>query len=136
METISFSFDNIHGGMSTCGGLLQITADTLRCEYRTDLAGMGIKSESREASIRLEEIDSIQFKRGWFRGTAIIRPRSLKTLDRFPSSGEDCLRLYFKRRDRSRAEYLFSEINLQLSLGRVEFPARTVTRPPEPPREH
>src|SRR6478752_2399629 len=112
MTSISFYFGSIHGGFSSCAGILHVIGDGLRCEYKVDIGGLGFKSGTREAEIRFDEIESIEFRRGWFKGTAVIRPKSLKALDRFPAYGEDALLLYFKRRERAKAEYLLSELNL------------------------
>ena len=121
MESIPFYFDSVHGGFSSCAGLLHVTRDGLRCEYRVDVGGLGLKTDAKEASVALDEIESIEFKRGWFRGKAMIRPRSLKLLDRFPTSGDDSIVLYFKRKDRSLAGYLMSEIALKLAQSRMDF---------------
>lgn len=80
-----------------------------------------MKTGAKEASVTLDEIDSIDFKRGWFRAKAVIRPKSLKLLDRFPTSGDDSVLLYFKRKDRKLAEYLISEVRLKLSQSRLDF---------------
>ena len=82
MESIPFYFDSVHGGFSSCAGLLHVTRDGLRCEYRVDVGGLGLKTDAKEASVALDEIESMEFKRGWFRGKAMIRPRSLKLLCR------------------------------------------------------
>ena len=93
----------------------------MRCEYRVDVGGLGLKTEAKEAVVQWDEIDSIDFKRGWFKAAATIRPRSLKLLDRFPTSGDDSVRLYFRRKDRTMAEYLISELRLKLSQSRLDF---------------
>ena len=93
----------------------------MRCEYRVDVGGLGLKTDAKEASVALDEIESIEFQRGWFRGKAMIRPRSLKLLDRFPTSGDDSIVLYFKRKDRAQAGYLMSEIALKLAQSRLDF---------------
>ena len=121
MESIPFYFDCVHGGFSSCAGLLHVTREGLRCEYRVDVGGLGLKTDAQEVSVALDEIESIEFKRGWFKGTAVIRPKSLKLLDRFPTSGDDSVVLYFKRKDRSLAGYLMSEITLKLSQSRMDF---------------
>lgn len=121
MDSVPFYFDSIHGGFSSCAGLLHITAEGLRCEYRVDVGGLGLKTDAREASVSLNEIGSIDFKKGWFRAKAVIRPKSLKMLDRFPVSGDDSIVLYFKRKHRTLAAYLISELRLQLSQSRLEF---------------
>lgn len=121
MTSISFYFGNVHAGFSSCTGILHVTGDGLRCEYKVDIGGLGLKSATREAEIRFEEIESIEFRRTWFKGKAVIRPKSLKLLDRFPASGDDAILLYFKRKDRSKAEYLLSELSLQLSQSRLDF---------------
>ncbi len=121
MESIPFYFGSMHGGLSRCAGLLHVTREGLRCEYRIDLGGLGLKTDAKEASVGLDEIESIEFKRGWFRGKAVIRPRSLKLLDRFPTSGDDSIVLYFRRKDQSLAGYLMSELALKLSQSRLDF---------------
>ncbi len=121
MNSVPFYFDSIHGGFSSCAGLLHVTGDGLRLEYRIDIGGLGMKTNAKEATVHLDEIGSIEFKRGWFKGVAVLRPKSLKLLDRFPVSGEDSVRLYFKRRDRTMAAYLMSELSLSLSQSRLDF---------------
>ena len=119
MESIPFHFDAVHGGFSHCAGLLHFGDDVLRFEYRTNIGGLGLKTGTREAEISIGEIQSIEFKRGWFAAKAMVRPRSLKTLDRIPGARDETLVIPFKRKDRSRAEYLISELNLQLSQARL-----------------
>lgn len=121
MNTVPFYFDSVHGGLSKCSGLLHVTIEGLRCEYRVDIGGLGLKTEAKEASVGLDEIESIDFTRGWFRAKAIVKPKSLKLLDRFPVSADASVRLYFRRKDRGLAEYLISEVRLQLSQSRLAF---------------
>jgi hypothetical protein len=121
MDTVPFYFDSVHGGFSSCAGILHFNGENLRCEYRVDVGGLGLKTASKEASVQLDEIESIEFKRGWFRAKAVIRPKSLKLLDRFPASGDDSICLYFRRKDRKLAEYLISECRLKLSQSRLDF---------------
>lgn len=121
MTSISFYFGNIHAGLSSCAGILHLTGDGFRCEYKVDIGGLGLKSSTKEAEIRFDEMESIEFRRGWFKGMAVIRPKSLKLLDRFPASGDDALHFYFRRKDRTKAEYLLSELNLKLSQSRLDF---------------
>lgn len=120
MESVRFHFDNIHGGFSTATGLLHLDETGLRLEYRLDIGGVGLKTGAKEIAIDFDEIQSIDFKRGWFRARAMIRPASLKVLERFPAANDDSVTLRFLRRDRSRAEYLISEATLRLSQRRLE----------------
>lgn len=122
MDSVPFHFDSVHGGLSGCAGLLQLTADGFRCEYRVDVGGLGIKTAPKETSVRWDEILAVDFRRGWFGARAIFRPRSLKTLERFPSSGDDSVVFHFKRKDRALAEYLVSEIRLRHSQWRLDAP--------------
>lgn len=48
MESIPFYFDSVHGGFSS----------------RVDVGGLGLKTDAKEASVALDEIESIEFKRG------------------------------------------------------------------------
>jgi hypothetical protein len=121
MDSVPFYFDSLHGGFSSCAGLLHVTGEGLRCEYRVDVGGLGLKTGAKEASVHLDEIESIEFRHGWFRAKAVIRPKSLKLLDRFTVSGDDSSLLYFKRKHRTLAEYLISEVRLKLSQSRLDF---------------
>lgn len=87
MTSSSFYFGNIHAGFSSGAGILHLTGDGLHCEYKVDIGRLGLKSSTEEAEIRLDEIESIEFIGGWFKGKAVIRPKSLKLRDRFPTSG-------------------------------------------------
>ena len=119
MDSIRFHFDNVHAGFSTCTGLLHLDEEGLRFEYRTDVGGLGLKTGAREITFGFDEIQSIDFKRGWFGARAILRPSSLKVLDPFPATNDDSVEVRFRRSDRSKAEYFFSEANLRLSQRRL-----------------
>ena len=118
MDSIPFHFDAVHGGFSNCAGLLHVEEGGLRFEYRYDVGGIGLKTGTRESAIGIDDIASIDFKRGWFGARAILRPRSLKTLEKLPVATDDSAVIHFRRRDRKRADYLISEVNLAVSQRR------------------
>ena len=119
MEPVAFHFDNVHAGLSQCAGLLHLTREGMIVEFRTDLGGLGLKSSAKETSLQYEEIRRIEFRKGFFGASAKVIPSRLKVLERFPGAKEDCVMFRFKRRDRTAAEYLISELNLRLSQKRL-----------------
>lgn len=115
IDSIPFHFNPVHGGLSSCSGLLQVKERSIRCEFRYDIGGLGLKTGVKELEIDFDEITSLEYRGGWLGGKVILRAVSLKSLERFPSSEENQVIFHIRRRDRRAAEIAIGEASYRLA---------------------
>lgn len=112
---LPFTLEKVHLGFSDATGLLRVSRESLVFEY--EVKALGLVKVSGVATVRaaMEEIESVELKKGFFRTDLTVRAKSLKTFHSLPGSlkGEAPLRI--ENRDRKQAELIVSNINLYLS---------------------
>ncbi len=116
-ESISlpFTLREVYKGFAEGRGVLRANPDGLILEFQVKDALFGLLSSGvKEVGIRIDEIASIDLRKGWIRTTVIIRAVSLKTLcDVFGNEGAE-IALRVSRKDRALAEELVSMLNLRI----------------------
>ena len=112
-DSFPFQFDTVHAGLTPVSGICHWDDEGVRCEFRKDFGGLGIKSEVKEARISYSEVSRCQFWKSWFSSGLRIYANSMKCLERFSTHEDDHLLLRVKRRDRGVAELAASEIELR-----------------------
>jgi hypothetical protein len=120
MDSFPFSFNPVHGGLSAVSGVCRCEDDGIVCEFQIDIGGLGLRSGIKELRLAYVDMEECEFRRGWFGGKVIIQARGLKALSDFPGTEGNQVVFKVRRKDRTRAEMIATEIDLRrASANRV-----------------
>ncbi len=116
-ETKAVQFQNdVNHGFQTAGGLIKLEDEQLVVEYQTKDAFLEvIKSDVKEVRIPLRELQSVEFKKGWFSSKILLEGRSMWVLNDLPGADQGECALKIKRKDKKDAENLVSKIRIVMS---------------------
>jgi hypothetical protein len=116
-ESISLPFDlpGVYQGLAEGRGMLRAHRDGLILEFQVkdSIFGM-LTSDVKEVTLPIEEIASLELRKGWIRTRITIRTTSLKTLSAVIGSQGAEITLRVSRKHRALAEELASMLNLRL----------------------
>ncbi len=118
MDSFPFTFNPVHGGFSAVEGVCLCEDEGIVCEFQVDIAGLGLKTGVKEARLSYDDMESCDYRRGWFGGRVVIGVRGLRPLNPFPSHQNNELVFRIRRRDRKRAELVATEIDLRRASRR------------------
>ena len=119
--SLPFTIPDLYHGLAHAIGRLRLDQEGIVLEYRIADAVLGIlKSRVHETHIPFDEIESIQFKNGWFRKRIFIQTYSLHSQAAIPGGDDGVIRLKVTRHDKERALEVISRINLHISESRLE----------------
>jgi hypothetical protein len=127
------SWTETYEGMVTVHGVLRTEEDGLVLEYRSSENYFGAKpsreGEIRTVSIPWSEIQSIEYRRRfWVGGALVLRTRSLRALEGVPAARGTEVSLSVARADRLTARELAANVALALverrwaALGEADTP--------------
>lgn len=116
-ETKAVQFQNdVNHGFQTASGLIKLDGEELVVEYQTKDAFLEIfKSDVEMVRIPLRELQSVEFKKGWFSSKIIVEARSIWALNDLPGADQGECTLKIKKKDRKDAENLISKIRILMS---------------------
>lgn len=103
-------------------GILSFSDNELLFEYKVyDAYGNGISNLSKFA-IQLDNIKSIQYKKGFLftGGKLIIKANKWAFFEPLPGSDQGVVKLNIERRDRNEAIRISTKLNLYLSQKRLD----------------
>lgn len=103
-------------------GILSFSDNELLFEYKVyDAYGNGISNLSKFA-IQLDNIKSIQYKKGFLftGGKLIIKANQWAFFEPLPGSDQGVVKLNIERRDRNEAIRISTKLNLYLSQQRLD----------------
>ena len=122
--SIPFRITDLFSGFAEARGLMRVAEEGIRLEYQVKDALIGMmKSSIRELLIPYEEIESIVFRRRWWRRSIEIRTKSLRIPASIPGQSGSSITIRVQRRDRLTIEESISHAVLRLSeikLQRIE----------------
>jgi hypothetical protein len=109
------------GNLARVEGVARLEYDALVLEFSAVDALFGIlRSRRREVRIELADVESVEFRRGWFSGKLRIIARRFGALDAVPWARGPEIRLKCGRRHRLAAEELASSLRLQVAEAHLE----------------
>jgi hypothetical protein len=119
--SVPFTIPDLFHGFAEAKGILRLDERALLLEYQVQDAIFGlIKSRIRELSIACEDIESIRFRKHWWKRTIVVQTRSLRAPASIPGNTQSCLVLRIQRRDRFNVEQTISRLTLKMSEIRLE----------------
>ena len=119
-KAVQFEIPSVNHGFQTASGLLKLEEENLVLEFQVmDAFFEVIKSDVEEVAIPLRDLQSVEYKKGWFSSKIIMEARSLRVFDDIPGSEKGECKLKIKRKERKDAEKLVSKIRLVMSEMRL-----------------
>lgn len=115
-KTVPFEIPTVNQGFRIAKGLLKLVGEELEFEFQvTDAFLEIISSDVKEVRIKLEELQSIEYRKRWIGAKILIEAKSLRVFDDIPGTEQAECVLHIKRKDRQDAERLVSKIRLVMS---------------------
>ncbi len=115
-KAVQFEIPNVNHGFQVASGLLKLEGEHLILEFQVkDAFFEVIKSDVEEVAIPLRDLQSVEYKKGWFSAKIILEASSLRALDGLPGADQGECKLKIKRKERKEAEKLVSKIRLVMS---------------------
>ncbi len=121
MNSVPFRMRYLPGNLARVEGVAHLENDALVLEFRVADALFGIvRSRPREVRIELAEVESVEFRKGWFVGKLRIVTRRISVLEALPWARGPEIKLKFGRKRRLSAQELASSLRLQIAERRLE----------------
>lgn len=118
---LPFKKTSVYAGLGSTSGIVKFENRTLEIEYQTiDEIFKYFKSEARQITFHLSDIESVEIKKGWFSYKLFIDLRSLKSLDQFPAVKGNRIKLKISRSNREKLKNLKSTLTLALSEHKLQ----------------
>lgn len=118
---LPFKKTSVYAGFGSTSGLLKFENRTLEIEYQTiDEIFKYFKSEARQITFHLYDIESIDIKKGWFGYKLYIDLRSLKAIDQFPAVKGNRILLKIARSNKEKLKNFKSTLSLALSEHKLQ----------------
>lgn len=115
-KSVPFEIPTVNQGFRVAKGLVNVDGESLAFEFEVTDAFIGIlTSDVQEVRLPLSELQSVEFKKGWFGSKVVIEAQSIKTLKDIPGTEMTECVLKIKRKDRREAENLVSKARLIMS---------------------
>jgi hypothetical protein len=118
---IQFKISDLFNGFAEARGLIHFAEDGIRIEYqvRDSLIGV-LRSAIRDLVIPYDQIESIVFRKRWWRRSIEIQTSSLRIAAAIPGQSGATIRIKVQRHDRRRIEEAITHATLRMSEIRLE----------------
>ena len=118
-KTVLFEIPEIDHGFKQANGLMKLWEKGLELEF--EIATLGIlKSGVQTVRIAYSDIQSIDYKKGWFKDKVIIQGVSMKVFEDVPGTDVATCTLRVKRKHRDNAQNLISKARMQVSEHKLD----------------
>lgn len=121
MRNLPFTIDNLNGGFMKLEGILRVESAQLVFEFqKKDAIVEAYQSDLQTVSIPVDELQLVEFKKGWFSGKLILHGEKASSLSDLPGKdlGERVLKI--KRKHRELAASISSRLNLAISEQKLK----------------
>ncbi len=116
MNSMPFRMRYLPANVGRVEGVARLEDDALVLEFSVADALLGIlRSRRREVRIELADVESVEFRRGWFAGKLRIFTRRISSLEALPWARGSEIKLKCGRRHRLEAQELASTLRLQVT---------------------
>lgn len=120
-KAVQFEIPTVSQGFRIAKGLVKLAGEELQFEFQVTDAFLEIlNSDVEEVTLPLRELQSVEFKKGWFSSKIVLEARSLRAFDDIPGTEQAECVLKIKRKDRDDAARLVSKIRLVMSEMRLK----------------
>jgi hypothetical protein len=121
VNSVPFKIRYLLGNLARVEGVARLEADALILEFRTVDGLVGVfRSRPKEVRIHLNDIESVDFRRGWITGRLRIGTRRVSALEAIPGAKGAEINLKCRRRHRLAAEELASSLRLRVTEKHLE----------------
>ncbi|MDX1636702.1 MAG: hypothetical protein R3281_01950 [Balneolaceae bacterium] len=115
-KMVKFEIPNISHGLKKANGILRLVDDYLELEFQEKDALVELfKSDVKVRRIPLCELESVEYKKGWFSAKILLEAGSMKVLEEIPGSDHGSSVLKVDRKEKDDARDLVSKIRLKMS---------------------
>lgn len=120
-KTLPFSIPEINHGFQEASGLMKLTEKGIELEFEVKDAILGVlKSGIKNVVIPYSELESIEYKKGWFSSKIILNATSMRVFEDIPGTDVATCTIKVKRKHRSEAQSLASHARVQLSEYKLD----------------
>ena len=121
LPSLPFVIPKVYEGLAVARGMARASRAglTLEFEVKDSLVGV-IRSGVREIQIRIDDLDRLDLRKGWFKTRLLVRTRRMAVLDKVPGHQVGVIELRIAREDRAVAEALVSQLMLIVSERELE----------------
>lgn len=120
-KTIPFSIPEINHGFQEASGLMKLTNKGFELEFEVKDAILGVmKSGIKNVVIPYSELESVEYKKGWFSSKIILNATSMRVFENVPGTDVATCTIKVKRKHRDEARSLASHARLQLSEYKLD----------------
>jgi hypothetical protein len=123
MSSVAFEIPNINHGLQKGEGLLKLYKTGLELEFEVEDAFVGMaKSGIKTVQISYGDLESIEFKKGWFGAKIVLKASSMKVFDEIPGTEAGICTLKIERKNREEANDLISKARMrhsEVKLGQI-----------------
>ena len=120
-QSIPFESVDYNHGLKLAKGLLKVSGDGIELEYREQDSFVGvIKSDLRTIHIPYEDLEAIEFEKGWFSAKILLKTSSMALLEKLPGNEQGTCTLKVKRKHRDEAQNTISKARIALSEQKLD----------------
>lgn len=118
-KSVPFEIPEINHGLKQAQGLIKLWERGLEMEFEVALLGL-FKNGVETIRIPYKDLNSIQYKKGWFGDKIILEGVSMKVFEEIPGTEVATCELKVKRKNRDAAQSLISQARMHLSENKLE----------------
>lgn len=118
-QPVQFEIPEINHGLKQAQGLLKLWKNGLEMEFEVSLLGV-FKNGVNTVRIPYKNLDSIAYKKGWFRDKIILKGTSMKVFEDIPGTEVATCELKVRRKYRDQAQSLISKARMHLSENKLQ----------------
>ena len=120
-QAIPFESVDYNHGLQVAKGLLKLTESGIELEYQVQDSFVGvIKSDVKNLHLDYKDLDSIEFKKGWFSAKIILKATSMRVLQDLPGNELGECKLKVKRKHKDKAQQTISRARVALSEFKLD----------------
>jgi hypothetical protein len=119
-RSVPFEITDINHGFQEAKGILKLARDGIAMEFEVQDSLVGIfKSGVKNLEISYADLESVEYKKGWFRAKIVLKGVSMRVFEDVPGTEHATCTLKVKREYREAAQNLVSKARLYLSEYRL-----------------
>lgn len=100
---------------------MKLTQEGIELEYQEQDSFVGlIKSDVKTLHLSYQDLEAIEFKKGWFRAKIILKTSSLELLQELPGNEQGECTLKVKRKYRDEAQNTIAQARIALSEHKLD----------------
>jgi hypothetical protein len=120
-QSVPFEIPDINHGLKKAEGLIKLWENGIELEFEVEDAFLGVsKSEVQTVRISYGDLEAIQFEKGWFKASIVLKGTSMKVFDDVPATEAGTCTLKIERKNREEAQALITKARMRHSQYRLD----------------